>query len=164
LTTKPFRAPISTTHRTPLKGFIYRALLWRNVPVLVLLLRPTRACSYQAGASPKLAQLNQAAVEQLVQQEQSRQAQMIFLSKLTEIAFEKCVVKPDTTLSSREVRHEFFFQRDDHGAGPYTISRCVAFSVRQSDCVAAVMHKYVDAQKLVVGRYTRQQAAQQPLN
>jgi hypothetical protein len=30
--------------------------------------------------------------------------------------------------------------------------------------VAAVMHKYVDAQKLIVGRYSRQQAAQQPLN
>jgi len=26
------------------------------------------------------------------------------------------------------------------------------------------MHKYVDAQKLIVGRYSRQQAAQQPLN
>jgi hypothetical protein len=34
----------------------------------------------------------------------------------------------------------------------------------QSDCVAAVMHKYVDAQKLIVGRYSRQQAAQQSLN
>jgi hypothetical protein len=60
--------------------------------------------SYQAGESPKIAQLNQAAVEQLVQQEQARQAQMMFLSKLAEIAFKKCVVKPDTALSSREVR------------------------------------------------------------
>ena len=60
---------------------------------------------------------------------------MTFLSKLTEIAFEKCVTKPDTTMGSRE-----------------------------TECIAAVMHKYVDAQKLVIGRYTRQQQAQQPLN
>jgi hypothetical protein len=80
-------------------------------------------------------QLNQAAVEQLVMQEQARQAQMLFLNKLCDIAFEKCVTKPDAELTSRE-----------------------------SECIAAVMHKHVDAQKLVIGRYQRQQSSQQPLN
>jgi hypothetical protein len=71
--------------------------------VTLFLFRSLR--SYQAGASPKIGgDLNQAAVEQLVQQEQARQAQMMFLSKLAETAFEKCVTKPDTALSSREVR------------------------------------------------------------
>jgi len=68
--------------------------------------------SYQAGASPKIGgDLNQAAVEQLVQQEQARQAQMMFLSKLAETAFEKCVTKPDTALSSREVSHFNFLMQ-----------------------------------------------------
>mmetsp|Transcript_87866 Transcript_87866/g.175767 ORF Transcript_87866/g.175767 Transcript_87866/m.175767 type:complete len:134 (+) Transcript_87866:72-473(+) len=91
--------------------------------------------SFAAGSSPKVNQLNQAAVEQLVQQEQARQAQMQFLSKLTEMAFDKCVTKPDSTMSSRE-----------------------------SECIAAYMHKYVDAQKLIIGRYQRQAAGQSSLN
>jgi hypothetical protein len=78
-----------------------------------------------------LFQLNQAAIEQMVAQEQSRQQQMVFLSKLTEIAFEKCIVKPDAVLSSSE-----------------------------TDCISSVMHKHVDAQKLVIGRYQRQSSKQ----
>jgi len=91
--------------------------------------------SYADNSNKRMTQLNQAAVEQLVAQEQARQAQMAFLAKMTEIAFEKCITKPDTTLSSKE-----------------------------SECIAATLHKYVDAQKFVVGRYSRQQQAQQSLN
>lgn len=69
-------------------------------------------------------------------EEQERQAQVMFLSKLTEVAFEKCVAKPDTVLSHQE-----------------------------QECIGSVMHKYVDAQKFIIGRYSRQKSAQpQALN
>jgi hypothetical protein len=100
-----------------------------------LIFLSTSFASFAAGPSPKVNQLNQAAIEQLVQQEQARQAQMQFLSKLTELAFDKCVTKPDSSMSTRE-----------------------------SECIGAYMHKYVDAQKLVLGRYQRQAQASQPLN
>ncbi len=88
-----------------------------------------------SGSVPNRNVLNQAAVEALVQQEQERQTQTQYLAKLAEIAFDKCITKPDSELHSSDV-----------------------------DCLTNVMHKYVDAQKLIVGRYLRQQQSKTSLN
>ena len=56
------------------------------------------------------------------------------VSKLTQIAFEKCVKKPDSSLSSSEVK-----------------------------CIHAMTGKYMDGSEFVMGRFTKQQESQQML-
>lgn len=77
-----------------------------------------------------LLNVSQAQIEQMLMAEQVRQAQMMYLSALTETAFDRCIKKPDTALSSQE-----------------------------RDCIRASVLKQVDTEKLVAGRYQRQQAA-----
>lgn len=74
--------------------------------------------------------MSQMALEQALQQEQERAAITAAISKLTEICFEKCVGKPDSSLSSSE-----------------------------TSCIANTTARYLDTSMFVMGRFMKQTGA-----